>query len=66
MPAVKTLNEELFVGIAPSAWVAISEDQERVVATGETIEEVLQKARAEGVAHPFVIRVPAKNSALIL
>jgi hypothetical protein len=66
MPAVKTLSEELIRGIPPGTWVAISEDQERVVATGETIDGVLQKAREGGEPHPFVIRVAEKNSALIL
>jgi urocanate hydratase len=67
MPAVKSYNEELLVGIAPGTWVAISADQERVVATGATIEEAIQKAKEAGVKkQPFIIRVPVENSALIL
>jgi hypothetical protein len=37
MPAIKTLNEELLKGIPPGTWVAISEDQQRVVGIGATI-----------------------------
>jgi hypothetical protein len=39
MPEVKVLNEKLLAGLPPGTWVAISEDQERVVGTGTTIEE---------------------------
>jgi hypothetical protein len=39
MPEVKVLNEKLLAGLPRGTWVAISEDQERVVGTGTTIEE---------------------------
>jgi hypothetical protein len=39
MPEVKVLNEKLLAGLPPGTWVAISEDQERVVGTSATIEE---------------------------
>ncbi|MGB8673916.1 MAG: DUF5678 domain-containing protein [Candidatus Acidiferrales bacterium] len=67
MPAIKTFDEELLTGIAPGTWVAISPDQERVVATGSTIEEAIQGAKEAGEKkRPFIIRVPVENSALIL
>jgi hypothetical protein len=67
MPAVKTLNEDLLVGIAPGTWVAISQDQERVVGTGSTIGEALQNAKGAGEKkQPFIIRVPLENRALVL
>lgn len=66
MPSIKTLNEALLAGIPPGTWVAISEDQEKVVATGETIELVMELARQSGHPHPFVIRIPSENLALIL
>jgi hypothetical protein len=66
VPAIKTLNEALLAGIPPGTWVAISEDQEKVVATGETIELVMELARQNGHPHPFVIRIPSENLALIL
>jgi Family of unknown function (DUF5678) len=66
MPAVKTLNEELLSGIAPGTWVAISEDQEKVVGTGSTIEEAIKKAKENGQEKPYVIRVPSEHSALIV
>jgi hypothetical protein len=66
MPAVKTLNPDLLADIALKTWVAISEDQEKVIATAPTLEEVLALSREAGVEHPFVILVPERNSALIL
>jgi hypothetical protein len=66
MAAIRTLDEQLLVGIAPGTWVAISNDQDEVIATGESIEAVLEKSREKGTPHPFVIRVPEQNSALIL
>jgi hypothetical protein len=67
MAAVKTFDEQLLVGIAPGTWVAISPDQERVVATGASIEEAIQKAKEAGEKkQPFIMRVPVENSGLIL
>lgn len=66
MAAVKTLPEELLKGIAPGTWVAISENQDRVVATADSIDAVLEKSRTSGVQNPFVIRVPETNSAVVL
>lgn len=66
MPFVKTLDASLLADIAPNTWVAISEDQETVVATAPTLDEVLALSRNAGVEHPFVILVPEQNSALIL
>jgi hypothetical protein len=63
---VKTLSEELLADIAPNTWVAISENQETVVATAASLDEVLALSRNAGIEHPFVIRVPQRNSALIL
>jgi uncharacterized protein DUF5678 len=66
VPAVKMFDAELLAVIAPGTWVAISADQERVVATGATIEEALQKAKESGEKkQPFIIRVPVENSAVI-
>ena len=66
MPAIKTLDKKLLVGIAPGTWVAISHDQEKVVGTGRSMDEALQKARENGEEKAFIIRVPVENSGLIL
>ena len=66
MPAIKIPKAELFSGIPPGSWVAISRNQERVLATGRTLEAALRRARDQGEKKPFIIRVPAKPTALIL
>jgi hypothetical protein len=52
--------------VAPGTWVAISEDQDSVVATGESVQEILDKARNKGVEHPFIFRIPDANVGLVL
>ena len=66
MPEVKVLSDKLLAGLPPGMWVAISEDQERVVGTGTTIEEALREAREKGEKKPSIIGVPVDRSALIL
>jgi urocanate hydratase len=66
MPQVKVLNDKLLEGLPPGTWVAISEDQERIVGTGATIEEALQEAKQKGEKKPSIIGVPVDGSALIL
>ena len=66
MPEVKVLNEKSLKDLPPGTWVAISEDQERVVGTGTTIEEALQQAKQKGEMKPSIIGVPLDGSALIL
>jgi hypothetical protein len=66
MTALKTLDEELLSALAPGTWAAISSDQEKVVGTGQTVEEALEAARQNGEDSPFLVRVPSENSTLIL
>jgi len=58
MRQVKVLGDKLLAGLPPGTWVAISEDQERVVGTGATIEEALQRAKEKGEKKPSIIGVP--------
>jgi hypothetical protein len=66
MTEVKVLNDKLLAGLPSGTWVVISEDQERVVGTGATIEEALQEAKRNGEKKPSIIGVPVDGSALIL
>ena len=66
MPAVRTLDQELLAGIRPGTWVAISEDQQKVLGTGRTLREALRRAKEKGEKDPFILRVPVRNRALIL
>ena len=65
METVKSLSD-LLVGIAPGTWVAISEEHDSVISTGESLEAILGAAREKGVDHPFIFRVPDNDTLLIL
>ena len=59
---VKVLNHKLLTGLHPGTWVAISEDQERVVGTGATIEEASLQAKEKGEKKPSIIGVPVDGN----
>ncbi len=44
----------------PNQWVALSEDESRIVATGRTMEEAVSAAAANGVEEPILIKNPNK------
>jgi hypothetical protein len=64
--SAKILDEKLLENLPPGTWVAISEDQERVVGTGATIEEALRQAKEKGEKKPSIIGIPVDRAALIL
>jgi hypothetical protein len=63
---VKTFDHALLAGIPAGMWVAISQDQERVVGRGDSVEAALEEAKRNGEKEPFIIRVPESHSSLIL
>jgi len=65
MPTVKDLSK-LLAGIPKGSWVALSNDEERVIATAATLEQVLAEANKAGENRPVVIRVPETNTAVFL
>ena len=40
------------------SWVALSEDETKIVATGKTYEEVVQVSEQAGVSEPIIIKTP--------
>jgi hypothetical protein len=65
--AALTMNfHELLKSIPRGAWVAVASDQERVVAYGADMREVLEEARELGEQDPIIFRIPESESALIL
>ena len=68
MPTLPAVDlTELLKGIPSGAWVAISRRQDRVVAYGADIREVLQEARNKGESNPLITRVSeSTTTALIL
>ena len=65
MPAVRELSE-LLKGIPKGSWVAISRNEESVIAYAPTLEQVLEKAKEAGEDRPVVIRVPERDSVVFL
>jgi hypothetical protein len=65
--AVKCFDEKLLVGIPPGTWVGISHAQDRIVATGRSIDAVFKKAEKAGEKQrPYIYRVPKQHIGLIL
>jgi hypothetical protein len=50
----------------PGGWVAFSADEVRVVAYGESYDEVVAKAEEVGEPDPVVMKVPPSWSTLVL
>jgi hypothetical protein len=58
---------KLLEDIPKGAWVALSNDEERVVAYAAELQDALDKARDAGETDPVVTRVPQHGAyALIL
>jgi hypothetical protein len=56
----------LLKGLPRGAWVAISNDRQRVVAFGAEVPDVVQEAKSKGEPNPIIVRVPKTAGALLL
>jgi hypothetical protein len=56
----------LLSGIPRGAWVAISQDHERVLAFGSDMRKVVEEAQRAGEPLPIIVRVPESTSCLVL
>jgi D-serine dehydratase len=50
----------------PDSWVALSEDESRVVGHGDTYREAVEEARRNGEEDPLLIKTPEKWNDLVL
>lgn len=64
MFSVKDISK-ILADIPQGAWVALSNDEERVLAFGAELHEVVAKAKAAGENDPVVTRVPETDSATL-
>jgi hypothetical protein len=64
-PAIRDFAK-LFQGIPKGSWAAVSHDEQRVVAHGFDLKEVMERAKREGEDKPILTRVPETDSALVL
>lgn len=67
MPA-KPIPVDLAKLLAPykGEWVALSQDEQRVLGHGKTIDEALAGARKCGEERPILIKAPDQYSAFLL
>ena len=65
MLAVKDVSK-LLADVPKGAWVALSRDEERVIAYAAELQEVLRKAKEAGEDDPIVVRVPEVEAAALL
>lgn len=56
---------KLLQDIPKGAWVALSNDQESVVAYDAELNEALEKAKLKGEDNPVIVRVPEHVSTFI-
>lgn len=57
---------KMLKGVPRGAWVAISEDKERVITYGADMRTVLEDARKQGEKDPLITRVPESDTTLLL
>ncbi len=65
MLAVKDVSK-LLLGVPKGAWVALSNDEERLLAYSADLQDAIEKAKASGENDPVVMRVPESDTALFL
>lgn len=65
MLAAKDVSK-LLVGVPKGAWVALSKDEERLIAFAAELPDAIQKAKDAGENDPVVIRVPESDNATLI
>ncbi len=59
-PSRNDSRVELLVGAARNTWLALNEDETKIVGRGSTLEEAVADAKKNGVEDPIVIWSPKK------
>jgi len=57
---------KLLAGIPKGAWVALSKDEDRVVAYSADLQDAIDQANQKGENDPVVIRVPETNGSTLI
>ena len=57
---------KLFHGLPKGAWVALSNDEKRVIAYSADLQDALAKAYAAGEPDPIVVKVPETDASLLM
>jgi hypothetical protein len=65
LQAAKDISK-LLSGVPKGAWVALSGDEERVLAYAADLAEVVKRANELGESDPVIVRVPENPSSLVV
>ena len=55
---------ELLRSAPLNSWIALSEDESAIVATGATYAEVVERSENAGVSNPLILKTPEQWSPL--
>lgn len=49
-----------------NVWVALARDEKKVVSSGKTLKEALEKAEEKGIDDPIMTKIPKKYGNFVL
>jgi hypothetical protein len=58
MPASQDPRVEALRSAPADSWVALAEDESRIVSVGKTYEEAVAASAAAGVSDPVIVKTP--------
>jgi hypothetical protein len=58
MSTIEDRRLELLNSAPLDSWIALSEDETKIVATGSTYEEAVRNSEKAGVADPLLVKTP--------
>jgi hypothetical protein len=56
--ATETQNVDVLSSAPLDSWIALSEDESRIVAVGASYAEVVSKSEESGVCDPVILKTP--------
>jgi len=58
MPSQEDRRLEVLKSAPLDTWIALTEDESRIVATGSSYEEVVRNSEIAGISDPILIKTP--------
>jgi hypothetical protein len=56
----------MLAGAPRDAWIALSEDESRIVGSGPTMQDAISAAAQQGIAEPILMKTPKEWGYTIL
>ncbi len=66
MTEIKSIDLSKILEPYSDEWVALSEDEKKVVGRGKELKQALEEARKQGVDSPIVTKVPKEYGNYVL